>query len=192
MNIFSNTEYKHGLTDRGRIQVKSLAEILKRNYYNIHKVYCSPLKRAVETANILGEEIGVSYEIDSRLIEFNVGELEGKSDSKSWTKFMRLWDQWFDNENYNASLSGGESLTQILKRISNFLEDMRLKYSDHPNIVLSVITHGGVIMSSFPFLVTNLSSKFRKSFQINTTDYISVEVLESEFVVRTIRCTLRK
>ncbi|MHA2108053.1 MAG: histidine phosphatase family protein [Candidatus Hodarchaeales archaeon] len=192
LNIFSNTGYKHGLTDRGTMQVKSLVKILELSYSNIDKIICSPLKRAVDTAKILEEKIGVKYEIDSRLIEFSVGDLEGKSDSKSWTKFMDLWNEWFENGNLEASLPGGESLSQISKRIKNFLDDVKQRYSDNPNVEIIVVCHGGVIMSSFPFLVSNLSQKFRKFFQINTTDYISIEILESENIVNSIRCTLRK
>jgi len=98
MNIFSNTGYKYGLTDKGIAQVKSLAKILKRNYPIIDKIYSSPLKRAVETAKILSSEIGVCYNIDSRLVEFSVGYLEGKKDSESWTDFMNLWKEWFENK----------------------------------------------------------------------------------------------
>jgi probable phosphoglycerate mutase len=174
------------------MQVKSLVKILELSYSNIDKIICSPLKRAVDTAKILEEKIGVKYEIDSRLIEFSVGDLEGKSDSKSWTKFMDLWNEWFENGNLEASLPGGESLSQISKRIKNFLDDVKQRYSDNPNVEIIVVCHGGVIMSSFPFLVSNLSQKFRKFFQINTTDYISIEILESENIVNSIRCTLRK
>ncbi len=89
------------------MQVKSLAERLKRAYSCFDKIYCNPLKRAVETADILSNKLELNYEIDSRLVEFSVGKLEGKSDPTSWSMFMDLWKEWFEKENLNTSLPGG-------------------------------------------------------------------------------------
>ena len=191
-NVFSNTGYKHGLTDKGRVQVESLAERLKVSHPTIDGIYCSPLKRAVKTAVILGEKIGSKYEVDSRLIEFSVGELEGKSDSTSWSMFMDLWNEWFEKGNLDAALPGGESLTQIIERISKFVDYVKLVYLKIGNAKIIAVCHGGVLMGSLPFLVSDLDLNFRKAFQMNPTDYISVKVTESEIFTISNCCTLRK
>ncbi len=69
---------------------------------------------------------------------------------------------------------------------------MKTRYSDNSNARIITVSHGGTIMSSLPFLVSNLDSNFRKSFQMNTTDYISIETMESELITNSICCTLRK
>jgi broad specificity phosphatase PhoE len=191
-NIFSNTGYKHGLTDRGIMQVESLVERLKNSYSSFDEIYCSPLRRAVETAGILGKNIGIKPEIDSRLIEFSVGELEGESDSKSWILFMNLWREWFENDNHDASLPGGESLSQIIHRLRKFLDYVILRPLDTSNMRIITVSHGGVLMSSLPFLVSNLNTDFRKLFQMNPTDYINVKITNSEILLISNRCTKRK
>ncbi len=190
--VFSNTGFKHGLTDRGRRQVHSLAKRLKNLYLEFDKIYASPLKRAVQSAEILSTYFGIIPEIDSRLIEFSVGELEDKTDSTSWSQFMDLWVEWFDHNNMDASLPQGESLSQIITRIEDFLKNLRMSYEDFPKGRNIVVTHGGVIMSSFPHLLSNLSFRFRKNFYLDTTDFINVEMRGSNIYVKTIYCTLRK
>ena len=58
------------LTEQGQEQVRDAAKQLKT--VSIDKVYASPVTRAVETAKIVCEELGVSYEVDERLYEIEL------------------------------------------------------------------------------------------------------------------------
>ncbi len=190
--IFSNTGYRHGLTIRGVKQVNSLVDVLNDKFSGFKQIYTSPLKRAVETAEILSRIFGVRYEIDHRLIEFNVGVLEGKKDAQSWELFFELWKKWFEADDLHASISEGESLVQIISRIKDFIEYVRERYSKNSNVRLLVVCHGGILMSSLPFLLVNLSPRFRRSFYLETTDFISMEIMEQNSYVNQIYCTLRQ
>ena len=63
------------LNDTGREQARHAGHILKG--HGLTKIVASPLSRALETARIVGEAIGLQPEIDARLIERNFGLFEG-------------------------------------------------------------------------------------------------------------------
>ncbi len=57
LGIFSNTGWKHPLTDLGRTQAKGLAEYLANE--KVTKIFSSPVMRAVQTSEILSERLGI-------------------------------------------------------------------------------------------------------------------------------------
>ena len=63
------------LNATGREQARKAAEILAGEA--ITRIIASPLSRALETARIVGERIGVEPETDARLIERHFGLFEG-------------------------------------------------------------------------------------------------------------------
>ncbi|HEV3135162.1 MAG TPA: histidine phosphatase family protein [Acidimicrobiia bacterium] len=58
-----------GLTDRGRVQAERLARWL--THEPIDAVLSSPLRRARETANVVGEALGVDVEVVDGLMEYD-------------------------------------------------------------------------------------------------------------------------
>ena len=98
-------------------------------------IYCSPMKRCIETARALGIENVIA---EPRLIERNLGIFEEKTLRECETlyaadiiKFKRLDGDY--------SMPGGESRSQNLDRVLSWLEDVR-----GFNRILA-ITHGGPI-----------------------------------------------
>lgn len=65
------------LTEKGRIQVRALAERWKSEGAKFDLVISSPLTRAKETAEIVASELKVKVEFDSIWLERNIGEMEG-------------------------------------------------------------------------------------------------------------------
>ena len=63
------------LNDTGRIQARRAADILAGQ--GLTRIIASPLSRALETATIVGERLGLTPVIDDRLIERNFGQFEG-------------------------------------------------------------------------------------------------------------------
>jgi broad specificity phosphatase PhoE len=150
-NVFSNTGYKHGLTGKGRHQAENLSEVISANYPKIDAIYCSPLQRAVETAEILKNKIHAPVVIDKRLIEFFTGELEGKTDAESWNLFNTVWNEWILNKNYSATIPSGESFFHIIERMQDFIARMDEKY--RRNEIIVCVSHGGVLRTAIPYLV---------------------------------------
>ena len=63
------------LNDTGRNQARRAAEVLSDQ--GLTRIIASPLSRALETATIVGERLGLTPVIDDRLIERNFGLFEG-------------------------------------------------------------------------------------------------------------------
>ncbi len=118
------------LNDTGRRQCQNL----RRRIDKIHFDYCymSPLVRAVESAFIL---VGDYCEIipDKRLIERNMGELEGKP-------FTEYNAYQFWNYTLNRSDFGIEPVQDVFKRCEDFLKYIADKHADK---TILIVTHSG-------------------------------------------------
>jgi len=116
------------LNDTGRRQCQKLRKKLKDVSFDF--CYMSPLVRTVETAFIL---VGDRVETfpDWRLLERNLGELEGKSHDLYDAK--KYWDY-----DLNCSDLGVEAVQAIFKRCEDFLDYVTKK---HPNGHILVVTH---------------------------------------------------
>ena len=58
------------------------------------RVVCSPLSRARETAEILMDRFDPAIEIDSRLVELDLGEFEGRLESELGKELEKKYDEW--------------------------------------------------------------------------------------------------
>ena len=67
----------YALTDKGRAQVRVLAERWKSEAVKFSLIIASPLVRAKETAEIIASALDAKVEIDPILLERNIGEMEG-------------------------------------------------------------------------------------------------------------------
>jgi broad specificity phosphatase PhoE len=65
------------LTERGRAQVRALAERWESEGLRFDLIISSPLVRAKETSEIIASRLGVEIELDPILLERNIGEMEG-------------------------------------------------------------------------------------------------------------------
>ncbi len=118
LHEFSNRGFKHGLTERGFQQADELAQNLRGIPFL--KIYSSPLKRAIQTAEILGEHLEIPFETNDALREYDCGLLEGKSDPESWGIYHRVFDQWLDGQ-WDVRIPGGESHLEIQARFIPFI-----------------------------------------------------------------------
>ncbi len=119
----------HLLNDTGRRQCQRLREKINNKKFDV--CFMSPLIRCVETAFIL---VGDKVEMirDDRLIERDLGELEGKN--RSVYDIEKYWDY-----DLNSSDNGVESVKSIIERCSSFLDYITSKYDNDSKIL--IVTH---------------------------------------------------
>ena len=96
------------LSDRGRAQAELLAERLKGRPFAA--LYTSPLRRALDTATILGESAGLAPRSIDGLREIRLGEWEGKTATEIRTASGDLYDRWLDRPLDVSSPPGGEEI----------------------------------------------------------------------------------
>ena len=131
------------LSDLGRLEIENL------NYnFNVDKVYCSPLKRALETAFILFK--GEVIEIVDGLKEIDFGDFEGRNYQELCND--RKYQLWIDS-NGLLDVPNGEKNKDFIKRIN---ESLQYITDSHIEGSVAIVTHGGVIMR----LVAMLANDF--------------------------------
>jgi broad specificity phosphatase PhoE len=124
------------LTDLGREQARVVAEKLKDD--NVEIILTSPLKRAVETANIISSELEIlEVHTDELLKERDFGILTGKplSDIPKLAKKVLP----VNDVNYFIESDGAESFPNLYKRAQSFLDKVSREYSGK---VVVAVTHG--------------------------------------------------
>jgi len=174
MNVFSNTGYQHGLTPKGKQQALSVLKQIQRLGIHPTAIYSSPLKRAVETAEIIAQGFSLPYVKTPELIEFSVGVLEGKASEDDWYQFKLLWDEWFLNENDAYRIQEGESLTDVVTRVQSFLNHLKQTYQPEDTIIL--IGHGGTYKAILPFLDEKVSRKSLRDMWLKHTDMVKIDM----------------
>jgi len=161
LRVISNRGWVHPLTDKGRQQAHDLAEKLQTA--DIAKIYTSPLQRAVQTAEILAQTLGVAFEITGALREFDCGIAEGRADAEAWQLWQADWDHWHIHHHWDYHIEGGESFNDLRSRflplVNGLLEDPA---NCSKNYVL--IGHGGLFFSMLPQVLTNLPPQFEGTF----------------------------
>lgn len=178
---FSNRGVKHGLTTKGKTQTKKLLRDLKAE--TIHKIYCSPLLRAIETAQMISDDKNVPYEIEYALKEFDCGVLEGRSDEASWDLFFSLLDDWLLYEKWEKSIPGGESFFDIKNRFLPFIENITNQFGQTDQNI-AIVGHGGTYMCALPLILGNIDLKFALDNLLKNVSFVKAEMVENQLICR--------
>jgi len=168
--VFSNRGWKHPLTPRGRQQAAELAASLAGKHFD--RILTSPVMRAVQTAEILAEHLGLQVETAEGLREFDVGEFEGRTDPEGWCMHNDVIARWANGES-TASMPGGESLPEIVDRLSRLLQALAGSAEKESNYLL--VGHGGLYIVALPHVLSGLSTQFCLEHQLRNCDVVAAE-----------------
>jgi len=124
------------LTEQGRQQVTDAAKQLK--CIPIDKIYASPVIRAMETAQIVCENLGMEYEIDERLYEIELGKLVGMNYEEVTTKYGDLFLRFYAEHDQVLDSFGVEPFAAVKQRVKSLLDDALKKHGES-NVLL--VTH---------------------------------------------------
>ncbi len=176
---FSNRPGKHGLTDKGKRQAERLADNLKGIRFTA--LYCSPILRAVQTADIIAKRLNITYEIKDALREYDVGILEGKSDEASWQRYWKVLLGWMEGKNWETGIEGGESYNDIKERFMPFIGRLEEEHQQADVNVL-LISHGGTYRCMLPLLLSNVDHSSPLVGHMDYTMYVVAELRGREWV----------
>ena len=174
-NIISNRGLMYGLTLKGRKQAASLVDKLLN--YPITRIYSSPILRAIETSIILGYHLGVEYEVQDALREFDAGSLEGRTDENAWEMMKVTFESWMKGERRGEPLAGGESFLDVQNRFVPFIESLIEGYKSK-DLNLVCVAHGGIYWMMLPLLIKDLD--IQTIFEHDGFDYATIIVSEWE------------
>ncbi len=126
------------LTELGRRQAAALAEELE-SQEPLSAIYASPLRRALETASIVGARLGLEPVPVDDLREVDVGGWSGLSRNEVEERFPDAFRRWLDG---GEGWEDGETYADMATRV---MEALRLIAENHPEDTVLVVSHGGPI-----------------------------------------------
>jgi probable phosphoglycerate mutase len=156
------------LTDKGREQARALAESLRDR--RVARVFTSTMQRAVESAQVAGQVLGVGVVELEGLQELSVGDLAGRDSDDP--ELRSVYEAWREGD-LGRSVPGGESGEQVMRRYSDALQEI----SDlHRGETVLVFSHGGVMSFVLPRLTTPVRHDLMEREFLPNCEPVEVEV----------------
>jgi broad specificity phosphatase PhoE len=128
------------LDDTGREQAAELAE--RAAGYDFAALWCSPLLRAHETAEIVSAKIGLEPREDPRLMETDAGDWTNRTFTDVQSEAPELFERFFTG-NPSFAFPGGESFAAQEVRVDAALRDI-----EAGALPALVVCHGMVIRAA--------------------------------------------
>ena len=126
------------LNERGQSQAQALADALEE--IPLKSIYSSPLERAVETATPIATARGLEVQLETRLLETNVGKWQGRSLAS-----LRLQKAWkvVQGAPSRAQFPEGETFYECQARIVAALDSISRKHK--PQDIVACVFHADPI-----------------------------------------------
>jgi broad specificity phosphatase PhoE len=133
------------LTPKGVLQAQQTAAYLAG--IEIAVIYCSPLKRTVETARMIGDRVGLPVTPLEFFREIDCGDLEQRPPTpENWAIFLGIVDAW-KHGNHHMAFPGGEDYITMLGRMK---AGFKYLIENHPDQPVLVVGHGGSFSATIP------------------------------------------
>lgn len=127
------------LNATGRQQAARMAQALRHE--PITAIYASDLARAWETAQYLGDALGLPVRPDAGLRERGFGDFEGKTFREIEALLPEQARRWRMRDPDFAP-NGGESLEALRRRV---IAAAQQRAEQHPGELVALVAHGGVM-----------------------------------------------
>lgn len=133
--------YGAPLNATGRAQARALAAALYENLP--FKLYTSPVARALETAQIIADTLGVPLTPLAGLQEADAGELEGLTGQEMRRRYPDFAASWA-RDSGTTRMPGGETLLQVQERAWRAIAALT---ENHPDVAVVAVTHNFTIQT---------------------------------------------
>ncbi len=141
------------LDDTGRAQAQCAAERL-RNEPAFDAFYSSDLKRAWETAEIIGHTLGIEPVPLTTLREWHLGELEGRPRSELQQIYPEIMNSFLFEPADDVPVPGGESRNAFFGRVARCFDQLAAR---HTGQRILLVTHGGVMRAVYRHTAGNIA-----------------------------------
>jgi len=123
-------------------------------------IYASPLRRTMATAEAIAGPHGLSVTADGRLIEMDIGELEGMTGAEMVKQHPDLMENWGGAKGPTNRMPGSEDrLVDVQARARAAIEEM---LAGHPDETVVAVTHNFVILGTLAWLIGIQLADFRR------------------------------
>jgi broad specificity phosphatase PhoE len=138
------------LSPAGRAQAQAIAHRLSPFTGQIAALYTSPLRRALQTAQVIGLALELKPRIVDQLKEINFGDLEGLTVTEMEHRFPELHARWQDKTDMAFRWPGGEQRAAFFKRVAQACQHILTR---HPEEKVVIVAHGGTIRACLAHLL---------------------------------------
>jgi broad specificity phosphatase PhoE len=162
------------LTEKGIWQAKRLAYRLLK--VPVDAVFCSDLKRAIHTADIVFGNRNINMLINPNLREMNFGIWEGKTFEEIKLKEGVKFTSWMESPDERSIIPQGESLAILNERVMTEVNRILQEYKDEEkDKTIAIVCHGGairmILCNALNLELKNLWYIKQKSTALNMIDY---------------------
>jgi Fructose-2,6-bisphosphatase len=129
------------LTESGRAQALQVAPQIA--LLSPDRLISSDLRRAVDTADVLGAACGQPVKLDARLRETHLGEWQGRSVAEiehDWPGAIATW-----RSDPGWAPPGGESRIEVVRRSRPVVEELDEEFATGSDSTVVLVAHGGLI-----------------------------------------------
>ncbi len=165
------------LTELGRRQAEALADELATTA-SPSAIYSSPLRRAFETAAIVGTRTGLEPRPVDDLREVDVGGWAGLSRSDVESRFPEGFRRWLDG---GEGWEDGESYADMSARV---LAALTRVAESHPGDQVLVVSHGGPIRAIQAAAAGMDVHAYRKQHRVEPNARLSKVAVENGRITR--------
>lgn len=179
-----NEEKKYqGFTDidlnpQGIEEAKKVAKRL--SFEKIDMIYSSPLKRSLETAEIINETFNKKIHIRDCLKEINFGDWEGFTFDEIVSHYPELSEEWLSKP-ADMRPPNGENFRDLQERAINVLHEI---YDINKGKNVLIVTHGGLI-SVLVCHILKINIEELWKFISSNTGITILEELDNELILTT-------
>jgi ribonuclease H / adenosylcobalamin/alpha-ribazole phosphatase len=122
------------LVDRGRWQAERAAEVFATRG-GVDALVCSPARRTVQTAQILGRRLGLEPRVEEGFRETDFGDWEGHTFAEVQQRWPAEMDAWLSST--AVAPPGGESFDELARRVALARDKTIARYSGRSVVVVS-------------------------------------------------------
>jgi len=127
-----------GLSDEGRAQIRAVADWLSPLAERVDAVVASPVRRTLESAEILAEALGRPVEVEPGFAEMEFGVWDGMTFGEVGEKYPAELKSWLGSTD-NAP-EGGESFRTVQERVLAGLGRLLEAHAGKTVVVVSHVT----------------------------------------------------
>ncbi len=123
------------LNETGLRQAYAAALYLKDR--RVAAIYASPLKRTLETAQVIANQMGLPVHPLEGLIDINFGSWQGLTTEEAAKQDSELYKTWLEHP-HKVRFPGGERLADVRERVKAAVEELAAR---HPNQTVLLVSH---------------------------------------------------
>jgi broad specificity phosphatase PhoE len=169
----------HPLDDLGVRQANLIADRLA-SLPPVDAIVSSPLQRALVTATIIGDRLGIEPRVIPDLTELSFGDWENRKFDDLAAAHPDIAARMLDTEDHDIGWPGGETRRAFNERVRQAFAEILGEYHAHRIIV---VAHGGVL-GAFLAMVQGLSPNDPTHYDIKNCSLSELRVTTEHTVIQ--------